>query len=225
MNSFPTLASEVNYQTQDGVTISADWYKQEKPISPVVVLVHMLGEDRSSWGDLPIKLKEQGFSVLNIDLRGHGKSIRQNGQILNYRNFTIEDWPKIDFEMHAALDFLGTKPINREKIYFVGASIGANASMIIGAEVTLIPAIVLLSPGEDYRDIKTFPAAKEYEGRSALILASSEDTQSFSASQKIAELIGPSATFIAESGVGHGTNMLIAKPSLKETIIDYLLAN
>lgn len=217
-----TLVKEVTYSTSDGVEIVADWYERPETKSPVVILLHMLGSDRSSWSGLATKLNQAGFSVLAPDWRGHGRSTKRGSEILNFRQFKTEDFLAMDLDVHGAFAFLDKKDINREDIHVVGASIGANAALIIGAEIEIVRSVVLLSPAEDYRDIQTFPAAEVYKGRPALIITSSEDEPSYGGSRKIAEIIGGSAKFLGQSGAGHGTQMLLSKPELMDEIVTFV---
>lgn len=229
LSSTQATFSEVNYVTTDGVKISADYYPgkgDDLGRAPVVILVHMLGKDRGSWSDFPGKLQEAGFAVLALDLRGHGKSIEQSGRKISYADFkTEDDWGKIDLDLHSTMDFLPALKVNLDRVYIIGASIGANGALIIAAETPPLRSVVLLSPGENYRGLKSYPAAAEYQGRKALVVSSSEDTQSFEPSKKIVEFIGSSATFVGLSGAGHGTEMLQNQPDLKQRIIDYLQAS
>ena len=215
---------EVSYVTSDNVTIVADWYVNPEPQAPVAILLHMLGSDRKSWYGLAVKLNEAGFSVLASDWRGHGRSTKQGAEILDFRKFQTEDFLAMDLDVHAAFQFLDKKDINREDIHVIGASLGANAALIIGAEIPIVRSVVLLSPAEDYRDIKTIPAAEVYKGRAALIIASSEDQPSYVGSQKIAQIIGSSAKLLGQSGAGHGTQMFLSKPELIDEIITFIKA-
>lgn len=219
-----TPVKEVTYLTSDGVVILADWYVRPDPQAPVAILLHMLGSDRSSWHGLATKLNQAGFAVLAPDWRGHGRSTKKGAEVLDYRRFELEDFLAMDLDVHGAFSFLDKQDINREDIHVIGASIGANGALIIGAEIPIIKSVVLLSPAEDYRDIKTIPAAEVYKGRPALIIASSEDEPSYSGSQKLAQIIGSPAEFLGQSGAGHGTQMLLSKPELMDEILQFIKA-
>lgn len=220
-----TLAKEVTYSTSDDVEIVADWYERPEPQAPVAILLHMLGSDRSSWSGLAAKLNEAGFSVLAPDWRGHGRSTERGSEILNYRQFKTEDFLAMDLDVHGAFAFLDKKDINRENIHVIGASIGANSALIIGAEIEIIRSVVLLSPAEDYRDIKTIPAAEVYKGRPALVITSSEDEPSYGGSKILAQIIGGSAKLLGQRGAGHGTEMLLRKPELMDEIVSFIKLN
>ena len=213
----------ISFQTVDQVTISADFYQGTN--ESAILLAHMLSRTRSAWGDFPQKLNQAGFTVLNIDLRGHGRSITQNGREINFKNFSEADFNKIPPDLQTAKSYLVSSGIPKNNISIVGASIGANAALIEAAGDHDIRALVLLSPGENYHGVKTYEAAKDYAGRPALIISSSKDTQSFSSSLQLAQFIGNSARFVPIEGAQHGTNILTAYPELKNETLDFLQAN
>lgn len=185
----------------------------------------MLGTSREVWGDLPTKLQDKGFSVLALDLRGHGRSTQKGSETTNYQDFSDSDWKSLPLDLVAAKKFLRNQLGLETRVYLVGASIGANASLILASQDPEIKGIVLLSPGEIYHNLATYEAATSYQDRPALVVSSQEDTQSFEPSQKIASLIGDRAVFMGESNAGHGNKMLTTDPTLVSRIIDFLQAN
>jgi pimeloyl-ACP methyl ester carboxylesterase len=64
--------------------------------TPTVILLHMLGKDRSTWSNFASTLSQkEGYAVLSIDLRGHGESVKQNnGNALSFQSFTPDDYNK-----------------------------------------------------------------------------------------------------------------------------------
>ena len=210
----------ISFQTSDGVNISADFWSGTN--GSAVVLAHMLSRDRGVWGDFPMKLQEKGYTVLNLDLRGHGKSITQNGQAIHYQNFTDADFAKMPLDLAAAKKYLIATGIDPTKVSFIGASIGANAALVAAAQDPQVRSTVLLSPGENYHGVQTFTAAHAYAGRPALIFSSSEDLQSYQPSQQMTHFIGPSAKFVGLTNAGHGTDMFDHDPNLENQIISFL---
>ncbi len=218
-------AKSVSFPASDGVSIQADWFASTRTNARTVVLVHMLGRDRHSWGVLPDKLRVKDFAVLALDLRGHGQSVAGTVGALNFADFSDNDWSKVRLDLQAALSFLADQKISPAQVSLLGASIGANAALIAAADTPALRSVVLLSPAENYHGLMSYPAASNYKGRRALIIASSEDTPSYPDSQKIAERIGSPANFVGQNKLGHGTEMLATDPSLADQIISYLLTN
>jgi len=67
-----------NIITADGVKIQGTFYENSKPKAPTVIMLHPIGEDKSSkspeWESLAKSLVKAGYSVLMFDFRGHGES-------------------------------------------------------------------------------------------------------------------------------------------------------
>lgn len=49
------------------------------------ILIHGLASSRDALGPLPSRLAKEGFTVLNVDLRGHGESEGERGLLLEAR--------------------------------------------------------------------------------------------------------------------------------------------
>ena len=99
--------------TADEVNITAV-YKETKQATQAVLLLHMLGKDKSDYNNFSLYLQQNSFSVLAIDFRGHGNSD------LDYTTFADEDWQTLVLDVEAGVDFLESKGYKR--IAVVGAS-------------------------------------------------------------------------------------------------------
>jgi dienelactone hydrolase len=64
--------------TVDGVKLNATFYPSAKKNSPVVIMVHPIGEGKSSkspeWKSMAEYLQSKDYAVITFDLRGHGDS-------------------------------------------------------------------------------------------------------------------------------------------------------
>lgn len=191
---------EVGFFT-DGFTIYGDYYEGGEK---AIILIHMLGSDRSAWGTLPKELNAAGYTVLNIDLRGHGKSVGRGPMRTEWPKFTEDDFSGMASDVEGAKDFL--KERRKKQFAIIGASIGANVALNFAYEVP-IDALVLLSPGLDYRGLRTEGSMNGYSGK-VLLIASEDDREAAGAARTL-EKIGNAKkeTKIFGSG-GHGTDML-----------------
>ncbi len=73
----PPVGGVVDLQTDDGITLRADYTPAANPSRPAVVLVHMIPPnfDRTSWPEAFVQLlATEDWSVLAIDRRGAGES-------------------------------------------------------------------------------------------------------------------------------------------------------
>lgn len=176
---------------------------------PAVLLVHMLNNNKTSWAGFSEKLNKAGFSTMAIDLRGHGESER------SWTTFGEQDFKKMGNDLIAASDYL--KQQNVSLVAVIGASIGANLALNFALKQD-VKAIVMLSPGLDYRGIKT-DIIKEVK-QPVLILSSKGDTYSAQSSQALHQTHG---TLKLLEGDAHGTRLLDDK--LMEDIISWLNEN
>src|SRR4051794_20318636 len=64
---------DISFETVDDVKLIGTFYKGKGTESPVAILIHRFGSDRSKWQALAKHLQANlGFAVLTFDLRGHG---------------------------------------------------------------------------------------------------------------------------------------------------------
>ena len=208
-----TGMQKTSFTTEDGIRISANYWPSKG--SKGIVLLHMLGRNKESWGSFAEKLNKAGYNVLAIDMRGHGESAGGS-----YGSFTAQQWLGVLKDIKASKGFLIQKGVDGGSIYLIGGSIGANLSLNYAVQDSSIKKIILLSPGLDYRGVTTLPAMQKY--RNAVFLAaSSEDVQSFVGTKELYDAANGSKEIREFNNAGHGTNML-GKNNLDEDIIAWL---
>lgn len=228
--STPAVGKSVQLKTADGVTIVGSWSAPKDASQPSLILLHMLTRQRHDWDGPTTELQKSGYGVLSIDLRGHGVSVMRNGQVISFKQFSAADFNNMVLDVAAAVDFVKSQEgVNRDAVALVGASIGANVALSYAASHPDIKAVVLLSPGLDYRGVKTEGAMKKYGGRPVLFMASSEDGYAADSAKKLATIGGKSGKqstgkqkSLMLRGVGHGTDMLMSRPSLLGEITAFL---
>ena len=199
--------------TADEVNITAI-YKETNQATQAVLLLHMLGKDKSDYNNVSLYLQQNGFSVLAIDFRGHGNSN------LDYTTFTDADWQNLVVDVEASVDFLESKGYKR--IGVVGASIGANAGLKQAVQDTRIDSLVLLSAGEEYHGINVTAIAPYYD-RPVMIVAAMDDKEAAVAATRIYNAIeNPYTDLKMYPTGGHGTEMLKNQEGLAATIVTWL---
>lgn len=202
--------SVVELKTEDGVRIKGTYYRPAATHTPGIVLLHMLGRNRNDWAAFAGKLQDAGYGVIAIDLRGHGDS---GGK---------REWAKMVRDAAVATEFLRQQSeIDPHRILIVGASIGANVAINYAAHDATISGVALLSPGLDYRGVKTEEAVREYAARSLFIAASQEDSYAAQSSQKLAALAQGPHTLLILKNQGHGTQMLGKENGLEEALFQW----
>lgn len=201
---------DIQLETDDEFKIAGTFYEGG---SEGIVLLHQLDRSRNDWKDFALKLQNLNYSVLAIDLRGHGQS---SG---NWRNFSEEDFQAMDLDVEAAVQYL--KQNNISNITIIGASIGANVALQYGAEHET-KKIVLLSPGLNFHGIETEDVAKVYRGK-ILIVASKDDQYSFDSSNRIFNATKAGKQLKIYDKAGHGMKMFEGT-DLNFVIINWLKA-
>jgi alpha-beta hydrolase superfamily lysophospholipase len=219
-------AEEAGGEEGEEVTTPAAPPKPAKTY-PLVILMHQLNGSASDWGDLPKTLVKQGYAVIALDLRGHGRSTKMlNGSARQWRDYSPQDWAKLPSDARRVMEtFTGSKDypeVNGSKVAIIGASIGANAALIRGAEAAdRVKAVVLLSPGLDYKGLTTSIPAVKYPN-AVFIATSQTDTSSFEATELLYRWAqGPKALRVYKD-VGHGTDMLSVEPGLTKDLLTWL---
>ncbi|MFZ0514920.1 MAG: alpha/beta fold hydrolase [Candidatus Nitrosopolaris sp.] len=223
---------KVSFLTDDGVLIVGTYYShssshQTAPTN-AIILLHMLGRNRNDWNTFASTLsnRSNGLAVLSIDLRGHGESINQNGKTISFQSFTPTDFNKMVLDVKAAKHFLVTqKNISTNNIAIVGASIGANVGLKYAASDPSIKAVVLLSPGLNYKGVTTSDSIRKYINP-IYIATAGKDPIAGSDPQTLCNEINCGNRLKAyQDSNSHGTDMFSdssLNPSLDNLIISWL---
>jgi dienelactone hydrolase len=204
----------VIFQARDGVPLAGMLYEASPRPAPAVVLVHMLGRSKDEWMPIAERLQDSGVSALAIDLRGHGHSAGNGGEL-----------PAMVGDVHAAVVWLSTRPgVRAASLGIVGASLGANLAVLAAAEQSAVRALALVSPSLDYRGLRLDPALlRKRADRAVWLAASTEDPYAL---RTVRELAGDDPMFEQRlsSVRGHGTPLLAADPDLARALVDWLKA-
>jgi dienelactone hydrolase len=207
------LEDGVSVQTADGLELVGTFYapQQPPPPWPGVILLHMVYGSRQDWQDFAARLTGAGYAVLALDMRGHGDS---GGSL---------DWDKFEDDLLRVWEYFATSPdVDGNLSGVVGASIGANMALLLGASQPDAGAVVLLSPGLDYYGITTADTLEAYGQRPLLIVASEEDSYSAGSSRQLSELAGGEVHLEMYPGGAHGSVMFDRQPELAGLIVDWL---
>ena len=116
--------------TADGLTLAADLVPGDAR-QPPVLLAHGFGQTRQSWSGTQRRLSEAGHASLAFDMRGHGASMRNPGELPYASAQFVAD-------VHRAADALVGTPI------LVGASMGGLTGLLAQAQQPRFAALVLV---------------------------------------------------------------------------------
>jgi len=214
--------NKIFLSTKDDVKIAADLYEVENPAG-WLVLIHMMPAMKESWLNPAEEFANQGYESIAIDLRGHGESDEGPD---GYKSFSDSQHQKSILDLEAAANYLiQDRGATQDKISFIGASIGANLSLQYISENPEFKTAVLLSPGLNYRGIKTEPLVKNLKaGQKVFFISSRDDGENAGENQKLYDLAlaGIEKEIKIYEAAGHGTTILEKESELKNLILEFL---
>ena len=141
--------------TSDDFEIAGTYYRYNgKRSIPLVLMLHEAGGSREDWTETAEFLYDAGFGVLNIDFRGHGKSVSRAGATVSHDSFSEDDWQNLAIDARAVLEWVQQdEAIDIVRIGLVGSKTGANVAVkVLYAEADLRAAF-LVSPNPVYNGI------------------------------------------------------------------------
>ena len=221
------MIERVTLTASDGIALVGDYYAPASPAAKGLLLLHMMPATRSSWRAFAERAQGAGWHVLAIDLRGHGES---QGGPDGYRSFSDAEHQASRFDVEAGATFLASKGV--DTLALGGASIGANLALQYLSDPPAggpdARAAFLLSPGLDYRGVKTEPFARRVRpDQAAYFAASAEDMRS--SGQSATDMAGilhglcPCRKEIKMfENAGHGTTMFEREPEFMAEILAWL---
>lgn len=223
----------VAFDTSDGFALKADLWRSAEANAPVAILLHQFNRDRRSFAPLVPALQQRGFTVLAIDQRGQGESVRQK-TAGGERTLHVQQIPREAVgpvveagvqDVAAAIAFLAKSAIAVDRVALVGSSYGCTVSLLATQKEKSVRAVALLSPGTDYFGVDALAAAKSFPG--ALFSIAAEDdpvkVSPGSARAIAAAHEGPEELLVYPAG-GHGVALLAAHPELASRIAGFLAA-
>jgi dienelactone hydrolase len=196
----------ITVRTDDGVTLNGTYFDPSRRPAPGIVLLHMLTRTHDDWVAAGARLADAGYAVLAIDFRNAGDA----------------DAAALELDVRAAKAFLRERPeVIPNAFGIAGASIGANMAVIDAADDPAVQSIALLSPGLDYRGLRTETPMKKFGVRAALLVSSTKDPYAWR-SVKTLVAIGPGTREVRLSDVlAHGTVLLQRDPDLIAALVDW----
>lgn len=224
----------VRLQTPDDVGIVAAYYPAGgSETVPAVLLLHDYGQSRDEWESFATLLQQGGFAALAIDLRGHGESSRRitatGPQLVDYHTFNKQDFQNMLLDINTAADWLLNQPgIDKNKLILTGSGLGANLATRYALERRDIAAMILLSPGLVYQDIRTDDVIEKLRPIPLRMVASVRDNYAFQSATRILDTRRHAGTacdekeLIACSGTLHGTEQLKNVTDLPMVLLRWL---
>ena len=224
---------DVHLHTTDNVDITGTYYPVSQTSAPSALLLHSVYRSRAVWDDFCGLLQQSGIAAFAIDLRGHGDSTRKltaAGPVtLDAHEFTGTDFQDMPLDVEAAIDWMDAQPeLDKTRIALIGESVGANVALRYAAINPDIAALVLFSPGLDYRSVRTDDAILQIGHMPVRIFVSEFDPVAFASCkhlvdiQKEAGISSATNELIICTGNIHGSDMLQRVRYLPQIVVAWL---
>ena len=178
----------VRFNTSDGLTLTGRLFGRGKV---GVSLAHMFPADATSWYPAARRLAAAGYMAIAFNFRGYATS-EGDKQIANAPT-----------DIKAATDFL--RRSNARDVVFVGASMGATASIVAGETMDPL-AVVSVSAPLRFMGLDA-PAIADGSNDPCSLLAARGDTPAFAAVEELERALPNTETKLYD-GDAHGTNLL-----------------
>ncbi len=213
----------VSLKTSDGLTIQADHCPAGVDGAPVVVLLHMIPphHDRSNYPPaFRAALQDAGFSVLNVDRRGAGKS-----EGVAKDAYT---GPKGKLDVAAARAFLAQAEPSADLSRWacVGASNGTTSCLDYTAwasveEPASMPKALVFLTGGEYTETNTALKSSPAVGLPVLFTFNAQE-KAWSESHRGG---GDAWQHRSYDPGGHGTKVFKPNPEAMKDVVDFLAAS
>ena len=212
----------VSFNTADGVTVVADWFAPTNPRAPLAILLHMYGQDRTSWAPLIPELHQRGYAILVPDLRGHGASlVGPPGKPLKLRAQKRDRYlfGAMHREVAAAYAWASEQgSVDLSRFALVGAELGGAVAIDYAGRDRSVDTVVCLSPDLDIPGVNTLRHIEKY-GRRALLLVASQSARA--PAERLAGL-ARNATVKLYPANAHGTRLFAVAKRLAKLVADTL---
>ena len=214
---------ELKFDAKDGWDIyGTAYYTDTKQPTTLIILVPMLGADRTSYDDLIVPLHEEipYADIVAIDARGHGESTNLG----TYSNFQTGDFRAMKNDIDAVVTYFGAARPSINKYYLVGASAGSSACIDYAEGHDAVSKVVMISPGIEYQG---FDITEDAEGylHELYLMAGEDDSYSATSASTIYNIC-PSDTKekkIYDGISAHGTNLFGATETYPDSAVDVIV--
>jgi pimeloyl-ACP methyl ester carboxylesterase len=192
----------VRFKTSDGRTLTGRLFGSGRV---GVTLAHMFPADATSWYPYARRIANAGYATLAFNFRGYADTGGAK-QIANA--------PTDIAAAHRYLEGRGVRDIA-----YVGASMGATASLV-AADSSEALAVVAISAPARFMGLDAIAVATRVQ-RPALLMAARNDDAAFGSLQELERALPNPDTKIYD-GDAHGTNLLDARPEAVDEVIAFL---
>ncbi|MEQ9169220.1 MAG: alpha/beta hydrolase [Fulvivirga sp.] len=140
----------IKFQSEDGVTITADLYMIHPETAPFIVLFHQANWSRGEYNEIAPELNTLGYNCLSVDLRSGGAVNNVTNQTKLNAVKAMKSTQYVDAlaDMRAAINY-AKKNFASGKLIIWGSSYSSALALKLAADMNeSVDAVIAFSPGE-----------------------------------------------------------------------------
>ena len=191
-----------------------------------VIMLHSLGYNSTYWQNLQEKFNNNGYAVLRIDLRGHGKSVYDsNFHQRSWRVFKNDIFMKYPDDVLQVTDNIKneTKKFNFNDYAIIGADVGANTAVLFANKVKIKPkAMVLISPSMTFKGLYIPVVLTELDKTPILAICSKTNNNDMNEINKLSRFAQNTFDMTLTERGSSGIILLKQYPSLNDDIFNWV---
>ncbi|MFY0643078.1 MAG: alpha/beta hydrolase [Bacteroidia bacterium] len=216
--------TKVNFNSLDGLNISADYYAAENS-DKVVILCHQAGFSRGAYRDIAPRLVDAGFDCMAVDLRSGNiaNEVINETHIEAVKNEVGTDYQDAAQDIKAAINYVKEK--TGKKVVLWGSSYSATLVLVEGRDNPNVVKVVAISPGIYFSSESTLRNA--VVGYSKPVFVTCSRSEEAIAKQLVLAIQEPYLNFeLPELEGDHGSKMFWVQNeqinALFQKIIDFI---
>lgn len=224
------VKKDISAQASDGFNLKATLMypknKEQKEFA-TVVLLHSLGYNSQWWDSLPDELLSKGFAVLEIDLRGHGKSVYTSKLTkVSWKSMKNSAYAKYPDDIIKVIE--SVKNDNTRRVFFnkwaiVGSDIGASAGVLAADKYPTKPkTIVMISPVVKTRSLYIPVSIAQLDNVDFLSITGTDDITSKEAEAYLKKFAQDTFAEYTSDSKTYGMLMLKNDPKLSKVIVEWI---
>ncbi len=203
-------------KARDGFLIGYE-YEEVPAARGTVILLHGLGSNLGEWYTFKKDLIHAGWSVMAVDLRGHGISNWHQGEPIHWYELSEKGVRGSLLDVDAAVRHVSPE----ENLWMIGSSFGSAVAINYAAAREGVRGVVMLTPGPAYGGLESQQPLREYPGP-VMLVAAEDDGAAARVAKFLGEVGEGERNLVILEEAGHGSVMLESGASIREEIIAWM---
>lgn len=210
----------VALRADDGFRLFADFClpQDTSQPAPIAILLHPFRANRTTWEPLVPALRQAGFAIMALDLRGHGESSTTESAE-RVESGDAELLLEMQADLRAAYTWLSKRSdVDRARITIIGSGSGCGVALQYAAMDRSVDAVVCLSPELDFLGLKPEQDIKQIQGRRILLISSLADREACDKLERLSDIARKQLL----SGTARGPALLTENSGAARDLVEFL---